>query len=36
MVEDLLDLIRYEFINKIYPEIPREGGVYLTLPTQFD
>ena len=36
LVEDLLDMIRFEFVTKIYPQILREGQVYMTLPTQFD
>ena len=34
-VEDLLDMMRYEFVTKIHPALPRSGDVYLTLP-QFD
>jgi signal recognition particle receptor subunit alpha len=34
-VEDLLDMMRYEFVTKIHPVLPRSGDVYLTLP-QFD
>jgi len=29
-------MIRYEFVTKVYPQITRQGEVYLTLPTQFD
>ena len=36
LVEELLDMIRYEFVTKIHSSIPRQGGVYLSLPTQFD
>ena len=31
-VEDLLDMIRYEFVTKVNPTLPRQGGVYLSLP----
>ena len=31
-VEDLLDMMRYEFVTKVHPALPRQGGVYLTLP----
>ena len=32
-VEELLDMIRFEFVTKIHPTLPKQGGVYLTLPT---
>ena len=35
-VEELLDLIRFEFVTKIYPQLMREGDVYMTLPNNFD
>lgn len=35
-MEDLIDLMRYEFVTKIYPQITRKGTVYLDLPTHFD
>ncbi len=31
-VEDLLDMIRYEFVTKIYPTLPKSGPVYMSLP----
>ncbi len=31
-VEDLLDMIRYEFVTKVYPTLPKTGQVYMTLP----
>ena len=31
-VEDLLDMIRYEFVTKIYPTLPVQGQVYMGLP----
>lgn len=35
-VEELLDLMRYEFVTKVYPALTKEGVVFLELPTQFD
>lgn len=35
-VEELLDMIRYEFVTKVYPALQRQGEVYLDLPTVFD
>lgn len=31
-VEDLLDMIRYEFVTKIYSTLPKTGPVYMSLP----
>jgi len=35
-VEELLDMVRFEFVTKVFPQVARLGEVYLTLPTQFD
>jgi hypothetical protein len=35
-VEELIDLMRYEFINKVYPSLQKQVEVYLNLPTQFN
>jgi len=35
-VEELLDMIRYEFVTKIYPNLIKQGGVYVNMPTSFD
>ena len=35
-VDELLEFIRYEFVNKVYPTLTKKGEVYLTLPNQFD
>jgi len=34
--EELLEMIRYEFVSKIYPSLVKQGEIYMTLPTQFD
>jgi hypothetical protein len=35
-VDELLDMIRYEFVTKIHPSIPKQGDVYVSLPSLFD
>jgi hypothetical protein len=35
-VDELLEFIRYEFVNKVYPTLTKKGEVYITLPTSFD
>jgi len=35
-VDELLEMIKYEFTNAIYPKLARIGDTYLTLPTEFD
>jgi hypothetical protein len=35
-VEDLIDLIRYEFVTKVYPQLTRKGTVHMDLPLNFD
>ena len=35
-IDELLDMIRYEFVTKIYPQIKKQGDVYMDLPTNFD
>ena len=35
-VEELIDMIRYEFVTKIYPNLTKQGGVYVNMPSQFD
>ena len=36
LVEDLIDLMRYEFVTKVYPSLTRKGQVYIDLPFNFD
>lgn len=31
-VDELLEMVREEFVVKIHPLIPRQGSVYITLP----
>ena len=31
-VEELLEMMRYEYVTKIHSTIGRQGGVYMTLP----
>ena len=35
-MDELLEMIRYDFVTKVYPEISRKGGVFMTLPTTFN
>ncbi len=35
-VEDLLDMLRYEFVTKIHHSLVKQGSAYITLPRQFD
>lgn len=35
-VEELLDMIRYDFVNRIYPQLSKKGDIFLTLPTYYD
>lgn len=35
-VDELLEFIRFEFVNKVYPSLTKKGEVYLTLPNSFD
>jgi signal recognition particle receptor subunit alpha len=35
-VEELLDMMRYEYVTKIHSSLVKQGGVYMTLPGQFD
>lgn len=36
MVEELIDLMRFEFVTKVYPQLTLKGRVYCDLPTHFD
>ena len=36
MVEELLEMLRYEFVTKVYSSLERKGNVFLTLPNGFD
>lgn len=35
-VEELLEMMRYEFVQKVHPMIARQGQVYMSLPSTFD
>lgn len=36
MVEDLLDMIKTEFVKKVVPNLDLDNGLYTSLPTYFD
>lgn len=35
-IDEFLELLRYEFINKVYPSLIKKGNVFMTLPSNFD
>lgn len=35
-VDELLDLIRREFMKKVYPTLENDQGYFIRLPDQFD
>ena len=35
-VDELLDMIKNEFVKKVVPNLDLENGLYITLPTYFD
>lgn len=35
-IDELLDMLRYEFTKNIYPYLLKKGDVFMNLPTQFD
>ena len=36
MIEELLDMLRYEFVTRVHPSLVRQGNIYLSLPGTFD
>ena len=35
-MEELLEMVQYEFVTKIYSTLIKQGEVYMTLPGNFD
>ena len=35
-IDELLDILRYEFVTKVYPTLFVENNVFHTLPNNFD
>jgi hypothetical protein len=35
-IDELLEMVRYEFVSKIYPTLSIKGDIFITLPNQFD
>ena len=36
MIDDLLDMVKYDFTNKVWPKLQIKGNVVYTLPPQYD
>jgi hypothetical protein len=35
-IDELLEMLRYEFVSKIYPTLAIKGDIFITLPGSFD
>jgi hypothetical protein len=35
-IEDLLDQVRFEFVKKVHPTLPKANDLYLEVPKNFD
>ncbi len=35
-IEELLEMVRYEFVSKVYPTLTIKGDIFITLPSQFN
>ena len=36
MIDDLLDMVKYDFVQKVWPKLSIKGSVIYTLPPQYE
>jgi len=36
MIDDLLEMIKYDFVQKVWPKLEIKGDIYLTLPQNYE
>lgn len=36
MIDDLLEMIKYDFVQKVWPKLEIKGDIYMTLPQNYE